>query len=128
MLYYYKDPDTLKNASQWLIQSEQARRQGTPQTGIGDIALLFLPEQPGRDTALFFQVCHAFVQIRLLAIDDPAIILRYAGRLATRLQWIDCEGMASIPILTPAPALQTPTVTLPVPITLGSTRVQRLPD
>ncbi|MGD0610394.1 MAG: YCF48-related protein [Anaerolineales bacterium] len=127
-LYYYKDPGMLKKAGQWLIQSEQARRPGTPQTGIGDIALLFLPEQPGRDTALFFQVCHAFVQVRLLAIDDPSIIVRYAGRLSARLQWLDCKGNATIPILTPALALQSPTATLPVPITQGATSVQRLPD
>ena len=128
MLLYYKDPSLLKKASQWLIQSEQARRQGAPQAGIGDIALLFLPEQPGRDTALLFQVCHSFVEIRLLTIADPAIILRYAGRLAERLQWLDCQGNSTIPILTPPLALLTPTATLPIPITQGYTQVQRLPD
>jgi photosystem II stability/assembly factor-like uncharacterized protein len=128
MLLYYRDPGLLKKASQWLIQSEQARRQGAPQAGIGDIALLFLPEQPGRDTALLFQVCHSFVQIRLHTISDPAIILRYAGRLAERLQWLDCQGNSTIPILTPPPALRTPTATLPIPMTQGYTQVQRLPD
>ena len=128
MFLYYKDPGLLNKASQWLIQSEQARRQGAPQTGIGDIALLFLPEQPGRDTALLFQVCHSFVEIRLLTIADPAIILRYAGRLAERLQWLDCRENSMIPILTPPPGLQTPTATLPIPITQGYTRVQHLPD
>jgi hypothetical protein len=128
MFLYYKDPGLLNKASQWLIQSEQARRQGAPQAGIGDIALLFLPEQPGRDTALLFQVCHSFVEIRLLTIADPAIILRYAGRLAERLQWLDCQENSMIPILTPPPGLQTPTATLPIPITQGYTRVQPLPD
>jgi len=128
MLLYYKDPGLLKNASQWLIQSEGAGRQGSPEVGIGDIALLFLPEQPGGDTALDFQVCHSFVQIHLLASDDPAIILRYAGRLAERLQWLDCQGNSTIPILTPPPALLTPTATLPIPITQEYTQVQRLPD
>ena len=128
MFLYYKDPGLLNKASQWLIQSEQARRQGAPQAGIGEIAFLFLPEQLGRDTALVFQVCHSFVQIRLLTIADPAIILRYAGRLAERLQWLDCQGNSTIPILTPPPALLTPTATLPIPITQGYTQVQRLPD
>jgi photosystem II stability/assembly factor-like uncharacterized protein len=48
--------------------------------------------------------------------------------VSERLQWLDCKGNATIPILTPAPAILTPTATLPIPITQGSTQVQRLPD
>jgi len=140
-LLYFKDLGMLQKASQWLIQEDEPVRQPTPEAGIGESALLFLAEQPGEGTALDFQVCHAVVQIRLF-IDDPTVILRYSGRLAERLQRLDCQGSSSIPLLTPPPPLPVPTATplippssLPVPtatpsipITLGYTQVQRLPD
>jgi photosystem II stability/assembly factor-like uncharacterized protein len=128
MLLHFRDPGLLQKASQRLLQSDQAARQAAPQAGIGDIALLFLPGQPGEGTALDFQVCHSFVQIRLFSIADPAILLRYAGRLAERLQRLDCQGSSTIPLLTPPPPLLAPTAIPPIPITQGYTQVQRLPD
>jgi hypothetical protein len=140
-LLYFKDPSMLQKASQWLIQEDEPVRQPTPEAGIGESALLFLAEQPGEGTAPDFLVCHAVVQIRLF-IDDPTVILHYSGRLAERLQRLDCQGCSSIPLLTPPPPLPVPTATpltpppsLPVstatpsiPITQGYTQVQRLPD
>ena len=129
MLLYYKEPALLAKASGWLIQSEEASRQGTPQAGIGEVAFLFLPKQPDGDTSLLFKICHSFVEIRLFAMGSPAIISRYAGRLAERLWRLDCQGTSAIPILTPPAALAPPTGTPGIPIAQGfAASVQRLPD
>ncbi len=125
----YQQPVLLEKISQILIQAEEARRQGTPLDGLGDYGFLYLPEAPGRDTALFFKACHSFVQIRLLAIKDPAIIQRYADRLFKRLQQVDCQGHLEIPILPPPPALPTLTPAPLASFSQGFTPViQRLPD
>jgi photosystem II stability/assembly factor-like uncharacterized protein len=108
-LYLYQDPAMLKAAAQRLEQVEEFRRQGVPQPGIGDQAFLFLPEQPGRDIALFFQACRSYVEIRLLNSPEPAVILRYADRLAQRVRQVDCQGEAAVPIQTPPPTLPTST-------------------
>jgi len=128
-LYLYQDPARLKDAAQRLEQVEELRRPGLPQPGIGDQAFLFLPEQPGRDMALFFQACRSYVEIRLLNSPDPAVILQYAGRLAQRVRQVDCQGEAAVPIQTPPPPL--PTATNPPAETISqgySPNITYLPD
>ncbi len=129
ILLAYQQAASLESISQILIQTEDTRRQGVPLDGIGDYAFIFMPEAPGRDTALFFKTCHSFVQIRLLNITDPEIIKRYAGRLFERLQQIDCFGNLVIPVLSPPPPL--PTLTPNSVVSFGTgfiPIIQRLPD
>ena len=127
-LYLFKNPAVLNDVAQKLVQAEEARRQGLPQPGIGSQAFLFLPEQPGFDMALFFSTCRAFVQIRLFSADQPTI-LQYANRLVGRLNQVDCQGQATVPIQTPPTPLKTTTTQSSSPVSQGFTPiVARLPD
>ncbi len=128
-LFLYQDPTGLKEAARRLEQVEEYRRPGLPQPGIGDQAFLFLAEQPGLDSALFFQACRSYVELRLLNSPDPAVILRYAQRLAQRVQQVDCQGEAVVPIQTPPPPLPTAASVSAETIRQGFTpNVTYLPD
>jgi len=112
MLLYYKDPSLLKKASQWLIQSEQARRQGAPQAGIV-ILHCFSPGTTGRDTPSYSRFVHSFVEIVCSPSLTPAINPTLRRALAERLQWLDCQGNSTIPYPHPAPGAADPTASCP---------------
>lgn len=129
-LLFNNDLPRVQDLYQRLIGFEAPQRQGVPQPGLGDEALLFLPQQDQMPMLLFFHRCRTVADIRLrISASEQPVILSYASRLAQRLDAVDCQGAAQAPVLTPPPPLTTWTPMPRVAITqVISAAVTRLPD
>jgi photosystem II stability/assembly factor-like uncharacterized protein len=128
-LLFENDASRVQDLYQRLIAFEASGRQGVPQPGLGDEALLFLPQDPFA-MLLFFHRCRtvADIQLRISPSEQP-ILLNYAARLAQRVDAVDCQGAAHAPVLTPPPPLPTWTPIPRVAIAqVISATVARLPD
>ncbi len=129
-LLFDTHPSRVADLYQRLIGFEAYQRQGIPQPGLGDEALLFLPQTDQSPTLLVFHRCRtvADIQLRISASEQP-VIFNYAARLAQRVEAVDCRGVAQAPVLTPPPPL--PTFTPSPRVTIAqviSAQVTRLAD
>ena len=130
-VYVYDDSAQLQQAYRQLVAAAgmASGPQGVPVPGLGRQAVLFPAASDLVPLRLYFQVCRSLVEVRLALPDGEGALLAYAARLARRLDAVQCQGAAAVPVLSPAPPEPSPTPAPTVAVAQAiSPTVQRLPD
>lgn len=130
-VYAYDDAARLQQAYRQLVSAAgmASGLEGVPVPGLGRQAIVFPAANDLVPVRLYFQVCRSLVEMRLTWPDAEPALPAYAARLAQRLDAVQCQGAAAVPVLSPAPPKPAPT---PVPTVavaqVISPTMQRLPD